>query len=93
MDSSGTKCGSVSAFWEHGSGSSSCDEGREFLGRWNKYCFLFYMELLSDILHFVSLVQVHNGISVRLVFSYCRIHRLILNFVLLTLTLRDQRGI
>jgi hypothetical protein len=66
MDSSGTKCGSVSGFWKHGSGSPSCDEGGEFLGRWNKHCFLCYMELLWDILHFAWLVQVHSGISGRL---------------------------
>jgi hypothetical protein len=81
------------AFWEHGSGLPSCDEGGEFLGRWNKHCFLCYMELLSDILHFASLVHVHNGISGGLFSSYCRIHSLILNFILDSLTLRDQCGI
>lgn len=39
MDLSGTKCGSVSGFWEHGSGSPFCDEGGEFLSRWNKHLF------------------------------------------------------
>jgi len=92
MDSSAAKCGSVSGVWEHGSGSPSCGEGEEFLGRWNKYCFLCYMELLSDILHFASLVQVHNGISDRLFSLYCRIHRPILNLILDTLILRDQCG-
>ena len=93
MDSSDTKCGSVLGFWQHGSGSPSCDEGGVFLGRWNKYSFLCYMELLSDILHFASLVQVRNDISGRLFSSYCRVHKLILNFILDTLTLRDQRRI
>jgi hypothetical protein len=83
MDSSDTKCGSVWGFWENGGGLPSCDEGGEFLGRWNKHCFICYMELLSDILHFASLGHVHNGgvsggvhngISSGLYSSYCRIH-------------------
>ena len=39
-----------------------------FLADGTSICFLCYMELLSDILYFASLVQVHNGISGRLFF-------------------------
>jgi hypothetical protein len=68
MDSSDTKCGSVSGSWEQGNGSPTGDEGWEFLSRLNKYCFLCYVELVSYILHFSSLVQLCNGISGHLFF-------------------------